>query len=51
MVIHSNQNNSQQLFAKHCLCEAELNSLFRSLYREALIFPHLSLSVSLFLDL
>lgn len=23
--------NSQQIFAKYCLCEAKLNSLFRSL--------------------
>lgn len=41
MVCHSNQSNSQQCFAKYRLCEAQLNSLFRSLYREQLVFPHL----------
>lgn len=46
MVRHSNQSNSQQLFAKYCLCEAQLNSLFRSRYREQLVFPHLSVSLS-----
>lgn len=43
MLCHSNHSNSQQCFAKYCLCEAQLNSLFRSLYREQLVFPHLCL--------
>lgn len=43
---HSNRTNSQQLFAKYCLCETQLNSLFSSLYREQLVLHHLSVSLS-----
>lgn len=41
------RGNSQKWFAKYCSCEAGLNSLFRSLYREQLVFPHRSISSDL----